>query len=34
MKALLYSHEFKRYFKINRNISKVTLRKEWKTIIR
>ena len=34
MKPLIYSREFKRYFKINRNVSKVTLKKEWKTIIR
>lgn len=34
MQPLIYSQEFKRYFKINRNVSKVTLRKQWKTIIR
>lgn len=34
MRPLIYSKDFKRYFKINRNVSKVTLKKEWKTIIR
>lgn len=34
MKPLIYSPEFKRYFKLNRNVSKVTLRKQWKTIIK
>ena len=34
MRPLIYSQEFKRYFKINRNVSKVTLKKQWKTIIR
>ncbi len=34
MKPLIYSPEFKRYYKLNRNISKVTLKKRWKTIIK
>lgn len=34
MRPLIYSQDFKRYFKINRNVMKVTLRKRWKTIIR
>lgn len=34
MKPLIYSHEFKRYFKISRYVTKVTLKKKWKTIIR
>lgn len=34
MKPLIYSKDFKRYFNITRNVSKVTLKKRWKTIIK
>ncbi len=34
MKPLIYSHDFKRYFKLTRDASKVTLKKQWKTIIK
>ena len=34
MKPLIFSEDFKRYFKINRYVTKVTLKKRWKTIIK
>ncbi len=34
MRPLIYSQDFKRYFKIDRNVTKVTLKKRWKTIIK
>lgn len=34
MKPLIYSKEFKRYFTLSRKVTKVTLRKRWKTIIK
>ena len=34
MKPLIYSHDFQRYFRLTRNVSKVTLKKRWKTIVK
>lgn len=34
MKPLIYSQNFKRYFRPTRNLTKVTLKKRWKTIVK